>query len=133
MASHAAALGIDAARIAVCGDSAGGNLAAVVSLLAKRAGAPKIAFQALIYPACGGEKAKHPSLTQYNKGYLLTEEDMQCAPARAALLQSTRLQAKMKAKVRGGLAERSGAVLAVGSLSLYICMRMMFTTFMALS
>lgn len=96
VASHAAELGIDAARIAVSGDSAGGNLAAVVSLLAKRAGEPKIAFQALIYPCCGGDKAKHPSLTQYNKGYLLTEEDMQCAPAGAASLQSMPSQAKMK-------------------------------------
>ena len=78
--AKAAELNIDARRIAVCGDSAGGNLSAVVSLLAKRAGAPKIAFQALIYPACGGDPARHPSLTQYNKGYLLTEEDMQCAP-----------------------------------------------------
>ena len=85
VASHAAELGIDAARLSVGGDSAGGNLAAVVSLLAKRAGAPRIAFQALIYPACGGDKAKHPSLTQYNKGYLLTEEDMQCAPARVGV------------------------------------------------
>ena len=77
VSDNAVSLGIDARRIAVCGDSAGGNLAAVVALLAKRAGAPQIAFQVLIYPACGGDKAKHPSLTQYNKGYLLTEEDMQ--------------------------------------------------------
>ena len=81
VATHAEELGIDARRIAVCGDSAGGNLSAVVALLAKRAGAPKIAFQALVYPACGGDPAKHPSLTLYNKGYLLTEEDMQCAQA----------------------------------------------------
>lgn len=86
VASHAAELGIDARRVAVCGDSAGGNLSAVVALLAKRAGAPKLAFQALIYPACGGDPAKHPSLTQYNKDYLLTEEDMQCALASACAL-----------------------------------------------
>ena len=87
VASHAAELRIDAARIAVGGDSAGGNLAAVTSVLAKRArGEPKIAFQALIYPCCGGDKAKHPSLTQFNKGYLLTEEDMECAPAMVCFL-----------------------------------------------
>ena len=44
-------LGIDAARLAVGGDSAGGNLAAVVSLDARDRGGPKLAFQLLIYPA----------------------------------------------------------------------------------
>ncbi|MCE9651157.1 MAG: alpha/beta hydrolase [Parvibaculum sp.] len=43
-------IGVDATRIAVAGDSAGGNLAAVVSQLAKAAKGPKIAFQLLIYP-----------------------------------------------------------------------------------
>ena len=48
---HAGALGIDAARLAVGGDSAGGNLAAVVAQLARDSGDPPIAFQLLIYPA----------------------------------------------------------------------------------
>jgi acetyl esterase len=43
-------IGVDATRIAVAGDSAGGNLAAVVSQLAKAGKGPKIAFQLLIYP-----------------------------------------------------------------------------------
>src|SRR4051812_37844774 len=43
-------LGIDPQRIAVAGDSAGGNLATAVALLAKRKGAPNIAFQLLLYP-----------------------------------------------------------------------------------
>jgi acetyl esterase len=48
---HAGELGGDAARIAIVGDSAGGNLAAAVGLLARDRGGPKIADQILIYPA----------------------------------------------------------------------------------
>ena len=51
VAAQAAELGIDAGRLAVGGDSAGGNLAAVVALLARDAGAPGLAYQLLIYPA----------------------------------------------------------------------------------
>src|SRR5215831_15604947 len=50
VAEHAAELGADALRLAVAGDSAGGNLATVVCQLAKERGGPAIAFQALIYP-----------------------------------------------------------------------------------
>ena len=48
---NAEALKIDPARIAVGGDSAGGNLAAVVALHARDAGGPTLCFQLLIYPA----------------------------------------------------------------------------------
>lgn len=51
VADHADDLGIDPTRLAVAGDSAGGNLAAVVTLKARSAGTPHIAFQLLIiYP-----------------------------------------------------------------------------------
>ena len=50
VASHARELGIDAARLSVGGDSAGGNLAAVTALAARATG-PKLASQVLIYPA----------------------------------------------------------------------------------
>ncbi|HYK53156.1 MAG TPA: alpha/beta hydrolase, partial [Candidatus Eremiobacteraceae bacterium] len=50
LADHAAELGGDPQRLAVAGDSAGGNLATVVCQLAKERGGPSIAFQALIYP-----------------------------------------------------------------------------------
>jgi len=67
---HAEALGLDPARLAVGGDSAGGNLAAVVALLARDAGDLAVAYQLLIYPAtdmrCG-----HPSHAANGKGYLL--------------------------------------------------------------
>ncbi|MCV7298892.1 alpha/beta hydrolase [Mycobacterium barrassiae] len=51
VAEHAAELGGDPDRLAVAGDSAGGNLAAVVSQLARDAGGPRIVFQLLWYPA----------------------------------------------------------------------------------
>jgi acetyl esterase len=50
VADHAADLGADASRLAVAGDSAGGNLAAAVALMARDRGGPAIAFQLLIYP-----------------------------------------------------------------------------------
>lgn len=50
IASNAAQLGVDASRMAVAGDSAGGNLAAVAAIAARDAGGPAIRFQALLYP-----------------------------------------------------------------------------------
>lgn len=50
VADHADELGIDAGRLAVAGDSAGGNLAAVLTLRARESGGPQIAMQLLIYP-----------------------------------------------------------------------------------
>jgi acetyl esterase len=50
IAGNAQSLGIDAGRLAVGGDSAGGNLAAVVSLDARDRGGPPLAFQLLVYP-----------------------------------------------------------------------------------
>src|SRR5215471_17716196 len=51
VANHRTALNIDATRIAVGGDSAGGNLAAVVAQMARDKGGPALVFQLLIYPA----------------------------------------------------------------------------------
>jgi len=48
--AHADELGVDPRRLAVAGDSAGGNLAAVVALRARESGGPQIAMQLLIYP-----------------------------------------------------------------------------------
>jgi len=50
VADHAGDIGGDAGRIAVGGDGAGGNIAAVVTLMARDRGAPRITYQVLIYP-----------------------------------------------------------------------------------
>ncbi len=71
--ANAESLGIDENCIAVGGDSAGGNLAAVVCLKAKAAGAPQIVFQLLIYPGTEMTCA-FPSHETFGKGYRLTKE-----------------------------------------------------------
>ncbi|HJW39611.1 MAG TPA: alpha/beta hydrolase [Rhizomicrobium sp.] len=77
IAANAAAFGIDAARLAVGGDSAGGNLAAVVAQLAKLGGGPKLAFQLLIYPVTQlGADAETASMRENAKGYFLERESM---------------------------------------------------------
>lgn len=55
VAAHAAELGGDPSRIAVAGDSAGGNLAAVTALLARDNGGPALSFQLLWYPVTTGD------------------------------------------------------------------------------
>jgi acetyl esterase len=69
---HAGELGLDAARLAVGGDSAGGNLAAVVALLERDAG-HVLAWQLLIYPATD-LRAIAPSHTINGEGFLLTAD-----------------------------------------------------------
>jgi acetyl esterase len=73
--ANAAALGVDPARLAVGGDSAGGNLAAVVSIAARDAGDLPIAFQLLIYPATDQRRIAESHATN-GKGYLLETETM---------------------------------------------------------
>jgi acetyl esterase len=63
-------------RIAVGGDSAGGNLAAVVALHARSAGGPPICFQLLIYPATD-QNLDTESLRRNGEGYLLTRPLME--------------------------------------------------------
>jgi acetyl esterase len=76
VADNASSLNVDGSRLAVCGDSAGGNLSAVVSQMARDAGGPGIAFAALIYPALdmtmtGG------SLEENAHGYFLETSGME--------------------------------------------------------
>ena len=73
--AHAAQLRLDAARVAVGGDSAGGNLAAVVAIAARDAGDLPIAFQLLIYPATD-QRRTAPSHATNGTGYLLTRESI---------------------------------------------------------
>jgi acetyl esterase len=72
---QATALHLDASCLAVGGDSAGGNLAAVVSIAARDSGDLPIAFQLLIYPATDQHRTA-PSHTTNGQGYLLTRDTM---------------------------------------------------------
>jgi acetyl esterase len=79
VADHAAELGVDPARLAVAGDSAGGNLAAVVALMARDRGGPALAFQLLIYPVIDSSAARNdrPSRSENAVGYFLTLSQME--------------------------------------------------------
>jgi len=100
--AHAADLAIDPARVAVGGDSAGGNLAAVMALMARDGNLPPLCYQVLIYPVTD-LAAVHPSYDRITEGYLLTattmkwfrahylrdakdEHDWRASPLRAATL-----------------------------------------------
>jgi acetyl esterase len=101
--AHAPELGIDAARVSVGGDSAGGNLAAVVALTARDENGPEIAGQVLIYPATDFAM-RHPSHREPETSILLTHtvirwfrdhylaspadaDDWRASPARAKTLE----------------------------------------------
>ncbi len=73
--SNAQALSLDAERIAVGGDSAGANLAAVVAISMREARDPFLAYQLLIYPATD-MRCCAPSHTTNGSGYLLTRESI---------------------------------------------------------
>lgn len=69
VAKNAAAIGVDAERIALTGDSAGGNLAIVMSLLARARGGPAIAFQIPVYPCVDcRESADYSSRGKFGRG-----------------------------------------------------------------
>jgi acetyl esterase len=72
-AQHAAEFGGDASRVAIGGDSAGANLAAVCAILARDAGAPALRFQLLVYPRTAPDE-EFPSHHAFAEGYLLTRK-----------------------------------------------------------
>ena len=74
-AEHAPELGIDADRLAVCGDSAGGNLAAVVALMAREFGGPPLRLQVLVYPVVDLSLSQGSFATRA-EGYTLTRDAM---------------------------------------------------------
>jgi acetyl esterase len=76
IAAEARALRIDPERIAVGGDSAGGNLAAVVALDARETGGPALAYQLLIYPATD-QRGGFASHERNGEGYLLTRRHIE--------------------------------------------------------
>ena len=76
ISAHAELLGLDRARIAVGGDSAGGNLAAAAALLARDRDGPPLAHQLLIYPALAADFTT-ASYSEFAHGYSLTRDIMQ--------------------------------------------------------
>ena len=74
-AEHARELNVDASRLAIMGDSVGGNMAAVITLLAKERGGPKIAYQVLLYPLLD-YLSETPSYIRYANGPHLTTKTM---------------------------------------------------------
>ena len=76
VARNAAELGADPTRLAVGGDSAGGNLAAAVCLMARERGGPPIGFQLLVYPVLD-YNFDTPSYRENAEGYVLYKADME--------------------------------------------------------
>lgn len=88
---HTGRLGIDPHRVAVAGDSAGGNLAAAVCLALRDAGEAQPVGQALIYPGLGGA-SNLPSRSECADAPLLSSNDLECY---RALYLSRREQEKL--------------------------------------
>src|ERR1700733_2692338 len=78
VAANAERLGIDANRIAVGGDSAGGNLAAVIAMRCRDAGGPALAAQVLLYPVTDYTTYETDSHRDFGEGDFLTRGAMDC-------------------------------------------------------
>jgi acetyl esterase len=76
VAEHARSFGGDPTRLALAGDSAGGNLAAVTALRARDEGGPAIKAQVLLYPVTDHYSVQRPSYSERGTGYGLTREAM---------------------------------------------------------
>jgi acetyl esterase/lipase len=72
VATHGKEIGVDSSRLAVAGNSVGGNMAAVVSLMAKDKGTPQIRFQVLLWPVTDSN-LETPSYNQFAQGHFLTK------------------------------------------------------------
>jgi acetyl esterase len=75
VADNASSIGVDGSRLAVGGDSAGGNLSAVVALKARDQGGPPLRYQMLIYPVTDHDYGTG-SYQENGDGYLLTKDMM---------------------------------------------------------
>ena len=77
VAANSERLGVDPMRISVGGDSAGGNLGAVVSLKSRDEHGPRIALQAMVYPVTDLSSFDTPSYLEFAAGYQLTKSEME--------------------------------------------------------
>lgn len=73
VAENGQTINVDPTRLAVAGDSVGGNMAIAITLLAKGRGGPRINFQLLFYPVTDAN-FDTPSYLEYQDGYFLTRE-----------------------------------------------------------
>lgn len=76
VAKHAKELKLDSSRLAVAGDSSGGNMAAATTLLAKKRHGPKIKFQVLYYPVTDVDFTR-PSYDKFTEGYFLSRKEVE--------------------------------------------------------
>jgi acetyl esterase len=76
VAEHGSELGLDSSRLAIMGDSVGGNMAAAVTLLAKERGGPHILYQVLCYPVTDANFARD-SYSEFADGPWLTKRAME--------------------------------------------------------
>jgi acetyl esterase len=76
IAAHGKAYGLDASRLAIAGDSVGGNMTAAVTLMAKQRGGPKFVYQVLFYPVTDANFT-NGSYREFAQGPWLTEPAME--------------------------------------------------------
>ncbi len=76
VAANGSQIGVDASRLAVAGNSVGGNMAAVVAIKAKEAGTPKLRFQLLLWPVTDAN-FNNASYNQFAEGHFLTRGMME--------------------------------------------------------
>jgi acetyl esterase len=104
VANHAASLGIDPTRLGVCGDSAGGGLAAAVCQIARDAGGPAIVMQALICPILDIGR-RTGSREEFGEGHFITraafQRDLADYASLGAALDDPRLSPLQAAGLRG--------------------------------
>ncbi len=74
VAEHAASIQGDPSRIALTGTSAGGTLAAAVTLMARDRGGPRLLYQLLCYPETTHNHVRFPSFEEYGHGYFIEKE-----------------------------------------------------------
>jgi acetyl esterase len=79
VAASADELSIDKSRLAIAGDSAGGNLAAAAALMARDRGGPAVALQVLVYPVIDSTSGRnnYPSKSENATGYFLRTESLE--------------------------------------------------------
>ncbi len=76
VAEHGNEIGVDGSRLAVAGNSVGGNMSTVVALMAKEKNGPKLTFQLLLWPLVDSDTSR-PSYTTYAQGRFLTTPIME--------------------------------------------------------